>query len=351
MNLYESELYKQDLRDSLKAVPCVEELKNSSVMITGAAGLIGSYIADMLLTFNRESCGNAKIYALGRSLERLEKRFEKGNDGSLVYVRQDVNQPFLCDFPVDYIIHGAGNAYPAAFNNDPVGTVMSNVAGTKNILDYGRTHGAKRVLYVSSGEVYGQGDISLESFREDYGGYVDSTQPRSCYPNGKRTAETLCVSYTKQYGLDTVIARPCHTYGPNATSADNRANVQFVNNVLNGEDIVMKSPGSQMRSYCYIGDCGSAMLTVLLKGKSCEAYNIANPEARITIAGFAGEVAEASGRKLVFENPDAVALAERTPIAKQVLNSEKLEGLGWQGSYTVKEGVAHTLKILTDGKI
>ena len=167
-------------------------------------------------------------------------------------VEHDVNIIPKFDFPVDFIIHAASNAYPAAFNADPVGTIMSNILGTKNMLDYALNHSAKRFLFLSSGEVYGQGDLSVDAFDEKYSGYVDPTSPRSCYPNSKRCAETLCVSYTKQYGLDTVIARPSHTYGANFTELDNRANVQFVNRAIKGDDIVLLSAGNQLRSYTYI---------------------------------------------------------------------------------------------------
>ena len=263
-------------------------------------------------------------------------------------VEHNVHELPNFSFDIDYMIHAASPAFPAAFNNDPVGTVMSNILGTKNLLDYGKAHGAKRLLYISSGEVYGQGDLRLESFEESYAGYVDPTSARSCYPNGKRTAETLCVSYTKQFGLDTVIVRPSHTYGPTVTKADNRANAQFVNKGLAGENIVLNSAGNQMRSYTYLADAASAIVSVLTTGESGNAYNIANSRSRTTIAGFAKEVAAQTSTKVIFVDPDEVAKAEMTPIAKQVLSSKKLESLGWRGQFTVEEGIKHTLQIMRE---
>lgn len=143
-----------------------------------------------------------------------------------------------------------------------------------------------------------------------------------------------------------MIVRPCHTYGPGITPNDNRANAQFLRNGLNHENIVMKSAGSQMRSYNYIGDCVSGLLSVLIKGTSGEAYNLANPSVRVTIAQFAKAVAENSGTKVIFENPTDLDIKNQTPIAKQVLNTEKLEGLGWQGCFSLEEGVSHTLKAM-----
>jgi len=348
MSLYKKQVYIDDLDTAISAVVCFEKLKNKMIMIAGAAGLIGSFLVDLLMRANEIFDANITILALGRSRERLSKRFEEIKTDKLIYIQQDVTEGIDLNYLADFIIHAASNAYPASFNTDPVGTIMSNILGTKRLLDYGLSHKTQRLLFVSSGEVYGQGDLAIDSFEESYSGYLDPVQPRSCYPASKRTAETLCTSYTKQFGLDTVIVRPCHTYGPNVTSSDNRANVQFVNNVLRGEDIVMNSTGTQMRSYCYISDCASAILTVLLNGKSCEAYNIVNSGCRVTIADFARTVAKVAGRNLIFENPDTIALAEQTPISKQVLNTEKLESLGWEGKYSVQIGIEHTLSALID---
>lgn len=350
ISLYKSKIYLSDLSVAADSVVGIDKLKNKSILITGATGLIGSFIVDILLCCNEKANANIKIYACGRSKERLHDRFAEKESKNLEFVEYDVNTPVNFDFNADYIIHAASNAYPAAFNADPVGTINSNVIGTNNLLNYALNHGAKRFLFVSSGEVYGQCSDDVTAFVESYSGYVDPTDTRSCYPVSKRTAETLCVSFTKQFGLQTVIARPCHTYGPNTTKSDNRANVQFVNNAINGEDIVMKSAGSQMRSYCYVADCASAILTVLLCGNSGEAYNICNNNARISIAGFAKEVAESVGRKVIFENPTDADIAQQTKISYAVLDGTKLENLGFKPNYSVNRGVNNTVKALLEVK-
>lgn len=349
MGLYNSNIYIKDLKNTVLDVVNFEKLYKKSVIVTGATGLIGSFIVDILLMANRILEANITVYALGRGKERLKERFEGFESDILQFVEYDMNDNICFDIDADYIIHAAGNAYPAAFNADPTGTILNNIIGTQHLLEYAKRRAVKRFLYISSGEIYGQGDIMLDSYGEDYGGYMDSMQPRSCYPISKKAAETLCVSYTKQFHLDTVVVRPCHTFGPNYSTKDNRANVQFMNNVLKGEDIVLKSEGKQLRSYCYIADCVSAILTVLLNGKCGEAYNIARSDERVTIAEFAGIVAEKTGHKIIFEIPNKLALEEQTPIKKQVLNSCKLEELGWKGRYIIEEGIEHTLKIL-DGE-
>lgn len=346
MRLQESRTYIKDLDAAIAHSVGTECLKNSKILITGASGTIGSFIVDLLLRYNQLNNAMIKIYVAGRKPDKLIDMFGSWNDDNLVVYPYDVNKEISFNEDIDYIIHAAGNAHPMAFNGDPVGTIIGNINGTYKLLEYGRTHSAKRFMYVSSGEVYGLGDISLDEFEEDYAGYVDTSSARSCYPSSKRATENLCASYSEQYGFETVIVRPCHTYGPGITPTDSRANVQFIRNVLNNEDIVMKSAGTQMRSYNYIADCAAAMLTVLLKGKKGEAYNIANPDNRVTIAQLAGIIARKAGRKVVFENPTEVDIANRTPIAKQVLSSKKVEALGWTGAFSIDRGIEHTLDIL-----
>lgn len=344
MNLHQSKLYFEDIDESLMHTVDIERLFGKSIIITGATGTIGSFVADALIRLNRKNTANLKIYLAGRNLEKLHMQYE--DCGAIEFLKYDMSRPIEFDVQADYIIHAAGNAHPAAFNGNPVETIVGNIESTFELLEYLRKHHGKRLLYVSSGEVYGQGDISLEAFEEEYAGYVDILSPRSCYPLSKRMAENLCASYWKQYGVEAVIVRPCHTYGPHMTSTDNRAHVQFFHNALNGEDIVLKSSGSQMRSYNYVADCVSALLTVLIRGVSGEAYNLANPRARLTIAQFADRIARTESKKIVFEDPSSVDIANRSPIAKQVLDSSKVEKLGWSPAFSVEDGITHTLNIL-----
>lgn len=348
MNLYNSSMYIHDLEDAVYRVKGLEKLKGKSVFLAGASGLIGSYLVDMLMTANRILNLQVRVYASGRSKKRLKERFGGMETEELIYVEQDVEKPMCQDFIVDYVIHAASNAYPAAFLQDPVGTVMGNIAGTKNLLDYGKNHGAKRFLFISSGEVYGQGAADVDVYTEEYSGYLNYLSVRSCYPAGKRAAETLCCAYTSQYGLDTVIVRPSHVYGPNTIKQDNRATVQFMENVMEGKDIVLNSAGNQMRSYTYVADCGAAILSVLLQGSTGEAYNIANKNSRVTIAGFARETARQTGHQVVFQNPDEIQFAQRTPVVRQVLDSTKLEKLGFVPAFDIETGISHTLQVLQE---
>jgi nucleoside-diphosphate-sugar epimerase len=346
MNIYDSLTYMDNLHVTAQNSVGIAQLSGKKILITGATGTIGSFLTDTILEYNAAQKAGITVYAAGRNVENLKKRFGRYHSPDLLLLQYDMFEPILFDVDIDYVIHASGNAHPAAFNSDPVGTIIGNVNSTYQLLEYAAQHKASRFLYLSSGEIYGQGDAKLESYSEDYAGYVDTMSVRSCYPSSKRAVENLCASYYKQYGLETVVVRPCHTYGPNMTESDNRATVQFFRNALSGENIVLKSAGLQLRSYSYVADCVSAILTVLICGMSGEAYNSANANSIISIAGFAQTIAELTGTQVIYQNPTEADLAHRSPIAKQVLNAGKLEALGWRGQYDIKQGVSCMLDVL-----
>ena len=227
-----------------------ETLYGCNVLITGATGLLGECLTDVLMSHTE---GNIQVWASGRDDERAKSMFSGFSaDPRFHYVHWDVMQPLPTTEDFHYVIHAASSASPRFFATQPVETILSNILGIRTLMEYGIKHNMQRLLFVSTGEVYGEGDGRY--FTEEYSGYVDSLSPRSCYPAGKRTAETLCASYAEEYGADFVVARPCHIYGPHFTPHDNRVYAQFIRNIINGEDIIMKSDGSQHRSWCYIVD-------------------------------------------------------------------------------------------------
>ena len=315
------------------------KLCDCNILVTGATGLIGGCLVEVLMSRQDK---DYHVYASGRNEERAKKRFaDFASDPSFHFVKYDVLEPFESDVTFDYIIHAASNASPNFFATKPVEVIKSNIQGLSNLMEYGLNHGMKRMLYVSSGEVYGEGDGRV--FTEDYSGYVNCTSPRSCYPSSKRATETLCVSYAQEYGADVVIARPSHTYGPYFTEADNRVYAQFIRNVLRGEDIVMKSTGSQFRSWCYVVDCAAAILYILLKGENGQAYNIADASSNISIKELAEMIAEIGGRKVVMDLPTDTEKAGYNVVTKSVFSTEKLEGLGWMAIDSMYNNMLKTL--------
>lgn len=345
MNYTDSAIYRNDLDTALGAVVNLDQLNNKAVLITGATGTIGSFIVDMLLRYNHGCNGNIRVYAAGRSPERLKALFGEMESDGILYVAHDLLSPFELNEHVDYIIHAAGNAYPASFCNDAAGTILGNVYGTYNLLKYGYEHGTKRMLLISSGEVYG--NIGKEAVETDDLN-IGILGKRYAYPSSKQTAEVLCNSFCEQYGMETVVVRACHTIGPVFSKNDNRAHVQFLRKALEGEDIVLNSQGLNERSYIYIADCAAAILTVLLNGNSGDTYNISASDMHIRIRDLAEIIAKSAGTNVLYKEPDLNELGERSHIMRQVLCSKKLESLGWNSSYTIEEGVEHILKILKD---
>ena len=316
-----------------------EKLSGANILVTGATGLIGGCLVETMMMNPKR---DYHVYASGRNEERARQRFSKfADDSAFHFVKYDVLKPLESEIIFDYIIHAASNASPNFFAQKPVEVVKSNIHGVAHLMDYGLSHGMKRLLYVSSGEVYGEGDGRV--FTEDYSGYVNCATPRACYPSSKRAAETLCVSYAAEYGADVVIARPCHTYGPYFTEQDNRAYAQFIRNVLRGEDIVMKSTGEQFRSWCYIVDCVSALLHILLKGECGKAYNIADAESNISIRELAETIAAIGKRKVIIAVPDADEKKGFNVVTKSVFSIEKLNALGWIPRTHITYGLNHTI--------
>ena len=213
------------------------------------------------------------------------------------------------------------------------------------LLDYAKNCGTKRLLYISSSEVYGKkaDDIPL---KEDEYGYIDLLNPRNSYSIGKRAAETLCISYGSEYGIESVIVRPGHIYGPTASSADNRVSSVWAFDAAAGRNIVMKSSGTQIRSYCYCLDCASAILKVLLCGESGKAYNISNPESVISIRELAEILAKTGKVILKINDPTEKEMKQFNPMTNSSLDGKHLLDLGWQAFFDAKKGLSHTVEIL-----
>ena len=344
MSLYDSDIWLNDLDTIVDSLPELDQLAGKTVLITGAAGLICSSVVDVMIRYNETHQQQIKILVAGRSENKIKSRFANFYQKPyLTFVQYDANSMcFDCSIPVDYIIHGASNASPDLILKEPVETMLSNIGGLKCLLDYARDNDVKRVLYISSSEVYGNKETEQPYKTEEYG-YIDLLNPRNSYSVSKRAAETLCVSYAAEYGVNTVIVRPGHIYGPTASTTDKRVSSLWAYAAARGENIVMKSDGSQMRSYCYCLDCASAILTVLINGESANAYNISNKNSLATIRDIADELAKAGGVEVHYENPSDIEMRSYNLMSISALNAQKLEELGWKAVFDLETGVKRTL--------
>ena len=347
--LYQNKIWLSDLDRVLQVVPELEQLSNHTVLITGASGLICSAVIDMLLRYNDSHDSNIHIIAAGRSYENMTLRF-----GSLLkrddfeFIEYDAACPDSSfDIHFDYIIHGASNASPDKIVMEPVETMMSNIMGLKLLLDHAKENNSERVLFISSSEVYGQ-NYSSSQYLEDEYGYIDILQPRNSYSVAKRAAENLCASYSAEYGVFTVIARPGHIYGPTASKKDRRVSSEWLHSAAGCKDIVMKSDGAQIRSYCYCLDCASAILKILLCGEKGMAYNISNERSVISIKELAEMISQKSGVRLVREVPSESEVRQFNPMLNSSLNNARLLELGWRGCFQVEEGIEHSIQLLKE---
>lgn len=346
--IYDSPLWFKDIDDILQTIPELSALAGKSVLITGAAGLICSAVTDIFIRYNEtHDTPPIRIIVAGRWPEEMSDRFGAYYDRDyFCFVKYDaskVNNEI--GVKADYIIHGASNASPKAIVAQPVETMLSNFNGLNYLLKYAKENGAKRLLYISSSEVYGQ-KSDVEPFKEDDYGYIDLLNPRNSYSVGKRAAETLCASYYAEYGVESVIIRPGHIYGPTASPYDDRISSAFAYAAAHGEKLVMKSAGTQLRSYCHCLDCASAIIKVLVKGEPVKAYNISNPDSVVTVRQMAEEIAKAGNVELVTEIASEMEKSSFNPMDNSTLEAESLMKLGWRGQFEIEIGIKNTVDIL-----
>jgi UDP-glucuronate decarboxylase len=263
------------------------DCEGKTFLITGASGFLPFYMCQTLLFLNDHIfIKPCKLIAVVRNRENATAKFKDYIGRSdLEFVVQDVCDPLKLENNIDYIIHAASQASPKYYGIDPVGTLSANVLGTINLLELARKNNITSFLYFSSGEVYGQTE-KTPTTEKDYG-YSDPMDVRNCYLESKRMGENICVSYLKQYNIPIKIIRPFHTYGPGMLLDDGRVFADFVKNIVHGEDIILKSDGKAVRTFCYIADATKAFFTVLFKGVIGEAYNVSNDQCSVSIAALA----------------------------------------------------------------
>ena len=350
MSLYDHPLYQEDLQliSAFKSIPW-EDLKGASLLLSGATGMIGSLLVDTILYKNGKEGLECKVVALGRNAEKGRKRFGYAWDSPFFqFVECDINRASTMpdDVRADYVLHLASNTHPVAYATDPIGTVTANIIGTQNMLDLAVRCGAKRFLFASSNEVYGENRGDVELFDESYCGYIDCNTLRAGYPESKRCGEALCQAYKKQKGMDVVIARLTRSFGPTLQLTDTKALTQFLKNGLNQENIVLKSAGTQYYSYTYAADAVTGLLTILLKGESGEAYNVADQPCDIQLRDLAKMIADLSGTEVIFDLPNETEAAGFSKATKARLDGSKLKRLGWGPRYSLPEALRKTLSIL-----
>ena len=342
---------EEDLARIVSAELPWPDLDGATVLITGAYGFIAAYIIETLLFLNEQKAmrNPIKVVALGRSREKALQRFA-AHDGrpDLQFILQDVSDPLklAADQRIDYIIHAASLASPKYFSPDPVGTFKPHVMGMYHLLERARNAEVRGFLFISSTEVYGKFEQTpAEAVTENRFGTLDPLELRACNAEGKRASETMCRVWAHQYGVPTRIARLAHTYGPGMALDDGRVFADFVANVVQNEDIVLKSDGTALRVFCYLADAVAGLFTVLLKGETANAYNVVNEDGEIRIFDLAQLLCGMFPEKGLKVIP-----LDRAVAANQVVwnngfpvSAKKLRALGWQPRTSLESGFRRTI--------
>lgn len=344
--IFSNPLYVEDVTRVASSVD-FSKLTGKTVVLSGATGMIGSFLADVLLSCD----AGVKVVALGRSREKAEKRFkETFNHPLFTFAECNVSDNLAgLDVKADYIIHCASTTHPVAYSSDPIGTVTSNVLGAKNLLEYGVSHGLERFVFLSSVEIYGENRGDVDKFTEDYCGYIDCNTLRAGYPESKRLCEALCQAYRKQYGCEIVIARLARSFGPTMQMTDSKAIAQFIKKALSGSDIILKSQGNQLYSYSYVPDAVLGILLCLVRGEDGEAYNFACDDYDLTLRQLAGCLAELADTQVKYEIPDEVEAAGYSKATKALMDGGKAcERLGWRSLHDLHDALERTITVLRD---
>lgn len=346
-----NKLYIEDIENTINNINNINELKNKTIFITGASGLIGSFIVDMCMYLNNNYDFNINIIANGRNKERLEERFSNYIDSNKFseYIN-DINNPINYDGKLDYIINCASNTHPKQYSTDPIGTIITNIEGTKNILDLATKLNSK-VVFLSSVEIYGENKNNIGRFKEEDMGYIDSNTVRAGYNEAKRCGEALCQAYISQKNANVSLVRLPRIYGPTGKKDDSKALSQFIKKGLNNEDIVLKSKRTQYFSYLYVADAVSGIIDVMINGKNGEVYNLGNINSEVHLRDLAQIIAKNSNTKVIFDLPDEVENKGFSKANDARLDYSKIQkDLNWSPKYSIEDGIKRTLEELNPKK-
>ena len=330
-----------------------EALSGKTVALSGATGMIGSFLTDVLMRGNEVRGLGLQVVALGRSEDKARERLPHFGRDDFRFVTCDVCALDAAVLPqMDFLLHLASSTHPRQYSANPIGTIRANVDGLTGMLEWAsasREAGREgRLVFTSSVEVYGENRGDVERFDEGYLGYIDCNTLRACYTESKRVGEALCQAWRAQRGVEAVIARIARVYGPTLQGDDSKALSQFMHRSLAGESVVLKSAGTQRYSYLHVADAAAGLLWVLLAGADGEAYNLADEASDVRLRDLAALVAEAGGVDVELGEPDAAESAGFSKATVALMDGGKARELGWRARYDIAGGIAETLAIMRE---
>lgn len=307
-----------------------------TLLIAGGAGFIGSNLCKALIENNR-------IYIIDNlSTGNINNLSELIYSDNCRFINDDICNPSAfaaIKDKLDVIINMACIASPKAYYATPISTLLTSVVGTKNLLDLAREHNSY-FIQSSTSEVYGDPCVNL--LKETYFGNVNCIGPRACYDEGKRAAETLCADYRRQYNLKTMIVRIFNTYGEGMMANDGRAIPEFIVSALNNQDILINGGGDQTRSFMYIDDLISAIMTIVERQPDYSLpVNLGNPHEECSINFLAELIIRLTGSKSKIKHVDAL---ENDPYKRKPDIKRACKLLGWSPEISLQQGLERTIK-------
>lgn len=311
-----------------------DKLKNSSILVTGSTGLIGSNLVNALAYNNKEKKLDLKLILPVRNVESAKKLFDWTEADIVQY---NLGAELKIEQPIDYIVHLASPTSSKYFTESPVDTMISNIEGYRALLDWSVKHPIKKFVGLSTMEVYGNPKKG-QKVKENELGAFETMNARNSYPISKIACEALCNSYYAQYGVPAVVLRATQTFGPGVKYDDGRVFAQFMRSAIEKKDIVLKTKGETERSYLYTADAVSAIITALIKGNAGEAYTIANPKTYCSIKEMADLVANeiANGEiKVLVDLADDVSKLGYANTLYMDLDVTKMQYLGWMPQVSI----------------
>ena len=348
MNLLDINLYKEDIKKVSQLNLSWNMLNNKSILITGATGMIGSFLIDLLMYMNKSNNLNCNIHAISRNINVAKKRFEPYWESNLFnYYESDINQQVSLNVDkIDIVIHTASNTHPIAYATKPIETIITNIIGTRNLLEFASNKNVEKFIFISTVEIYGENRRDTDKFSENYCGYIDCNTLRAGYPESKRAGEALCQAYIKEKGLNIVIPRLSRVFGPTMLMTDTKAISQFIINAVENKNIVLKSNGEQLYSYSYVADAVIGILLCIFKGENGEAYNISSDNYDIRLKDLATIIAKSLEKEVIFDIPTSTEAEGYSKATKATIDNSKLKSLGMNSLYTINESIERTIKIL-----
>ena len=334
---------KRDLDIICKGAINWNMYSDKTILVTGATGRLGRYILETLVDVDLKYNLNLRVIGVARSQTKVRNVFSDIIEFPNVnFIIQDINEEIEYENKVDFIFHTAGPAAPVDFKKTAVETLWAHVNGTHNVLEFARMHGTKRMFYVSTVEVYGAFKCEFNITESDMGP-LENLNFRACYPEAKRLCETMLASYKEEYGIDYCGVRFSHTLGPGIVLDDGRAFAEFIQCSINGEDIVLHSDGSAMRTYTYVADAINAVFLVMERGEST-LYNVSADENLISIRDLAELIASMSPEKKCKVRYSAEAsLLPYLPFKLPIMDTSKVRNIGWKPSVNIKDMFAWTI--------